>query len=59
MSLARDRIVRLLVERFRHRPKFLPVRQTVQIIRRLIRHAVPAAPRSRRRELAKIQRGAS
>lgn len=37
----RNAIVRLLVERFRRRPHFLTVPQTVRLIRRLIRHARP------------------
>jgi hypothetical protein len=32
--------VKLLIERFRHRPRFLTVPQTVQVIRRLIRNAL-------------------
>lgn len=37
----RNDIVRLLVERFRRRPHFLTVLQTVQLIRRLVRRARP------------------
>lgn len=37
----RDAIVRLLVERFRRRPRFLTVPQTVRLIRRLVKHARP------------------
>ena len=37
----RDAIVRLLVERFRRRPRFLTVPQTVRLIRRLVRNARP------------------
>lgn len=37
----RDAIVRLLVERFRRRPHFLTVPQTVRLIRRLVRWARP------------------
>ena len=37
----RNAIVRLLVERFRRRPHFLTVPQTVQLIRRLVRNARP------------------
>lgn len=41
--LSRDAMVRLLVERLgRHRPRWLPVKTTVQIIRRLIERAFPA-----------------
>ncbi len=35
----RDALVRLLVERFRHKPPVLSVPQTVAVIRRLIKHA--------------------
>jgi hypothetical protein len=35
----RDDVVRLLIERFRHRPYLLSVPQTVSAIRRLIKHA--------------------
>jgi hypothetical protein len=35
----RAAIAKLLVERFRRRPRFLPVRQVVSVIRRLIKHS--------------------
>lgn len=42
-ALSRGEMVRLLVEQLgRHRPRWLPVRTTVQIIRRLIARAFPA-----------------
>lgn len=37
----RRELVKQLVERFRRRPRFLTVKQTVQILRRLISGAVP------------------
>lgn len=37
----RRELVKQLVERFRYRPHFLTVKQTVQIIRRLVSHALP------------------
>lgn len=41
-DLQRERVVKLLIEHFRHRPRFLSVEQTVAIVRRMIRHARPA-----------------
>ena len=38
-SPERDALVKLLIERFRHRPKCLTPQQTVAVIRRLIKHA--------------------
>jgi hypothetical protein len=42
-DLARERIVRLLIEHFRHRPCCLPPAKAVQVLRRLIRNAIPGA----------------
>ena len=38
----RVQVIRVLVERFRYRPRFLTPKQTVQIIRRLVKHAAPS-----------------
>lgn len=40
-DLARERVVRLLLEHFRHRPRFLPVDRVVVLVRSLIRNALP------------------
>lgn len=42
-QLSRNEMIRLLVEQLgRHRPRWLPVKTTVQVIRRLIARAFPA-----------------
>jgi len=42
--LSRTEMIRLLVDQLgRHRPRWLPVKTTVQVIRRLIARAFPAA----------------